>query len=616
MSRCFPFPPPGYAPKLRIDDVNLLAKEKHKEKKEKKHTKDKYKEKEGKERKDRERNKEKHRDRKEKKEKHKDKKRDKNHQKGRISDERQVEGQSECSNVENTLHANQFGETTVVQELCRRIRDVGCATESQSFGNSLHMDHNGSEFSGKVVINNVRSWTGGKEISKDKNRDKNMGNIWRYNEAKVPKVAIAHNFVGMEQRAADMFRPMEKDIKKPVEEKEKTRHNGIDKNHNEDEKSFQGLSGCSNVERSSSISQPDQLKMINSIQELGWTVGVENGLGRSRITEKITSLNWKRAEAVGQVTERDASYWSAGRGLPASGGGCDIKVNGHRGAAEVRGPKASIRQNFEGIERNRMEMVRPMEKDIKRQMEGKQRCKTDGERKSDAERDNSENRHEGRKVENAKEFGALNKELPRSGKVGKDYVDACRPYPFKESSSAPVGDGNTIKRNEPETKGLLCDNDIRPTKLPKLVSLDNTVIENGRKLEVSSTITKSGPKERGMSICHKLEKEHKINGVIEAQQIVTPMMLLPATIKAEQTPEPSPKLPHPDCKYLSCILLVPKMEEWSDFDDQEWLFGGNSLLSGKTEADCPQAGLEQQVWAKAFYIESANVSALPYVLPY
>lgn len=76
------------------------------------------------------------------------------------------------------------------------------------------------------------------------------------------------------------------------------------------------------------------------------------------------------------------------------------------------------------------------------------------------------------------------------------------------------------------------------------------------------------------------------------------------------------KPPHPDSKYLIQILSVPKMEEWSDIDGQEWLFSSTCLQSKKLEAGSPQVERTQHVWAEALQIESADVYALPYVIPY
>ncbi|XVE84693.1 hypothetical protein DITRI_Ditri17bG0033800 [Diplodiscus trichospermus] len=89
MSRCFPFPPPGYVKKARTDDVDLLKQEKQKEKKHKKEKKDKEK-RENKE-KERDRNDGKHKDKKDKKEKHKEKKKEKDKEKEKDRSNNSVE---------------------------------------------------------------------------------------------------------------------------------------------------------------------------------------------------------------------------------------------------------------------------------------------------------------------------------------------------------------------------------------------------------------------------------------------------------------------------------------------------------------------------------------------
>ncbi|XP_010450963.1 PREDICTED: myb-like protein X [Camelina sativa] len=136
MSRCFPFPPPGYDKKFTTDESDSLLKEKLKEKKHKKEKKDKE-EKEGKEKKDKEKSKDKHKERKEKKEKHKDRKdKDRDKEKSRTLEDRKATGVllnngDKEKLVPNTLQSNGNGDSKFIQDLARRIRDEE-ATESQS----------------------------------------------------------------------------------------------------------------------------------------------------------------------------------------------------------------------------------------------------------------------------------------------------------------------------------------------------------------------------------------------------------------------------------------------------------------------------------------------------
>lgn len=112
-------------------------------------------------------------------------------------------------------------------------------------------------------------------------------------------------------------------------------------------------------------------------------------------------------------------------------------------------------------------------------------------------------------------------------------------------------------------------------------------------------------------------KERKVNGMTEAQLLsVSPAKHLSASAQASQIDEVCMKPPHPDSKYLSQVLSVPEMEEWPDFDDQSWLFHSNESQSKKSNVGFSEIDEAPQVWAEALQIESADVCALPYVIPY
>ncbi|CAG7882190.1 unnamed protein product [Brassica rapa] len=139
MSRCFPFPPPGYEKKISsTDEAHSLIKQ-EKQKKEKKHKRDKEK-KQGKEKKDKETSKDKHKERKDKKEKHKDKKdKDRHKEKSSTSEDKKAvfgvlpNTKDREQLVTNTVLNNGNGESKYIQDLARRIRDDE-ATDSQSVG--------------------------------------------------------------------------------------------------------------------------------------------------------------------------------------------------------------------------------------------------------------------------------------------------------------------------------------------------------------------------------------------------------------------------------------------------------------------------------------------------
>ncbi|KAF2288915.1 hypothetical protein GH714_022767 [Hevea brasiliensis] len=117
-------------------------------------------------------------------------------------------------------------------------------------------------------------------------------------------------------------------------------------------------------------------------------------------------------------------------------------------------------------------------------------------------------------------------------------------------------------------------------------------------------------------------KECKINGVIEAQALsiasATQPLSIPTakslltTAQADQIAKVFRKQPHPDTKYLTEVLTVPKIEEWCDFDDQEWLFQGRDSQSKKPKMGSFGVDEAPHVWSEALQIESADVCALPY----
>lgn len=70
--------------------------------------------------------------------------------------------------------------------------------------------------------------------------------------------------------------------------------------------------------------------------------------------------------------------------------------------------------------------------------------------------------------------------------------------------------------------------------------------------------------------------------------------------------------PHPDTKYLSQVYSVPAVDGRSEHIDQDWLFSGDRVHRKPTMFEATES---PQVWAEAQPIDSADVVALPYVVP-
>lgn len=162
------------------------------------------------------------------------------------------------------------------------------------------------------------------------------------------------------------------------------------------------------------------------------------------------------------------------------------------------------------------------------------------------------------------------------------------------------------------------ENRMQPNKLPRPIASSHPIVENGWKSDPSQIITQFAPEKQVLPFNHKADiKEHKINALAETQHSNSASMNSSSTtVQTTEKCEASAKQPHPDSKYLSQILSVPKIEECSNFDDQEWLFSSKNLQSKTMEVGSLGFDGTMQVWAEALPIKSADVSALPYVIPY
>ncbi|KAF3435931.1 hypothetical protein FNV43_RR23023 [Rhamnella rubrinervis] len=515
MSRCFPFPPPGYEKKPTIDDTDLLTKEKNKEKKHKKDKKDREK-REGKEKKDRDRSKENNGERKDRKEKHKDKGRNGDKGKNQTSNETGVERQLECNNGKKIdpggSHNAEIEDSKYVEELDHRLKIEDRATGSQVLQKITVTDakrtesHNQSEE---------------RERTKDKKEYHSKVNIQRNHVEEKQSANSVHNFFSKEQRRLE---------------------------------------------------------------------GVDRAIGR-QISQKIIITDTRRPELHNQSEKRERTK--------------DKKeyhavVDIQRDHVEERRSANSV-LNFSSEEQRRLEGVaKPFDRDVGKHMEGRDENKykehgrkghkhkdKDQEKKRKAK--DKEKSKEKKKKEKVKERDKLGIEQPKQVGGEEESTDACF---FKSSDhlqlnskNSSVG-GNLGKRKELERNGNTHDNGVLPQKLPR-PSFSHPVLENGRKLEAIH-------ERQGTASKFDVDiKEHR------------------------KMSEPSVKPPHPDAKYLSRILCVPKMVEWSDNDDQEWLFNSNCLES-KNPKVASSSGSEgsHEVWAETLQMVSADMLALPYVIPY
>ncbi|PPR82105.1 hypothetical protein GOBAR_AA38610 [Gossypium barbadense] len=191
-------------------------------------------------------------------------------------------------------------------------------------------------------------------------------------------------------------------------------------------------------------------------------------------------------------------------------------------------------------------------------------------------------------------------------------------YPFDVGNKGAVAVENLHKRKDREKNGFFHVDDIKPNKQPRTTS-SHPLTDNGRTLEFcEAPIAPTSDTPKARTSLKADNNERKVNGIIEAQlSSISSTKHLSTSAKASQTDKVFMKPPHPDTKYLSQVLSVPEMEEWPDFDDQAWLFSSNESQSKKKpKVGFPEIDETPHVWSEALQIESADVYALPYVIPY
>ncbi|KAG4990050.1 hypothetical protein AAZX31_11G259800 [Glycine max] len=529
MSRCFPFPPPGYTnkgyeKKATTEDVELLTKEKHREKKHKKGKRDKEK----KEKRDKEGRDGKRKEKKDKKEKHrekkkdKDKNRDKEKSKTGAAIEKEFPGQAQgpnagklhqkeikpidkivlledkltkqfaSNNGEKARENNHFFEenkdSKFLLDLERRIRDNDGGAENQLAQKFATAGHRKNEGAVRLVTKGSGTWPDGKERLQDKGIDTRMVDrreIWAESRP-VGNITVQNNAGKFHHRVDEMPKSLENNFYKPLE------------------------------------------------------AAVE---GKERVKEK-----------------KDDKHR-------------DKKKNKEKG----------------------------------KKGHGKDKDRSKEKKKEEKAKENAE--HENREQQNKL------KESTKAGPLGSNSFTQVSRHIYENSA---VGE-NLKKRKDIESNGIMHANDNWPSKLPTPSPSPSHLTENGRILEPCQ-ISLQNTSDNRLAAASNIKvdnKKRRTNGIIEvlpsavSSKTPTPTATLPAPVS-----EASAKPPHPDTKYISQVYSVPKADEWSDFDDQEWLFGSSHSQERKPVVKSSEVGDTLQVWAEAVHIEPADIFALPYVIPY
>lgn len=565
MSRCFPFPPPGYEPKARTGIIDLSTKEEHREKKKhKKETRDR-------EKRDKDRSKDKRKEKKD--QKHKDRKKEKDRDKGRTSEDSKAEGQAQRH---NELHIEE--NLQKIDEGAKRTRVDGASNPMVGkFTNSIQRKFEG--------VGDAITLLGKERVAANKVFSVQSASVQRRNDSSVLPVEDAAISTQRRSEYIGAATAMEKERIKMHEKVTVGRGIAESRNHGI-YRSMETVSALPIRKTEVSTAEMENQKCgERSLVSSSVVVPKpEKGNPGSKILASSSLVSAKERKDVLGISVENISSFQA-------------KNEAHsRILAMDSVPKLE------------------KERDIHQKVEGK--IRTQGKQTEDRKLHKNSN-HTVKKsiVEDIKHNKLMN-----FGK--KDQVSTLNNKPLAPHKDDAIGflgadNGTVKKRKSLDTNGYLRENG-RPVKIPSMTSSSQSLV-NGRPLELlhlsspstiplqSAAMNKSRP-DRLLE-----NKERKINGNQITQLPSEPPVSGSLTKNSNVS---SVLLPHPDSKYLRKIYAVPKMVESPEIDDQEWLFSRHdSLQKSKRELEAADR-VVPQVSAEALRIESADVLALPYVVPF
>lgn len=635
MSRCFPFPPPGYEKKARPDDENLLEKEKRKEKKHKKEKKDKNKkdkkdkkDKEGKQKKGKESSEEKLRERKDRKERHKhkkDKNKEKEKEKKRPSEDNVTAGLPECSTVDNPgsgcTQSDETSEIKFLVGLGKRIRDDDKTTENlvvkkinlsgkicSEYPEKVGVGNNGNS-DGNAMLTEKRIYDR-KLCERSNSSDRKFGERSNNSDVRGTENGNVQNFVVGQQKKVDGVAGLVgKNVEKRMVHNKIDEHNGSESRGDRSNERDRDGKKKSSTERktekepnkeqlpnesnkNSNLGKRKELKINGFLHDdeirpsklqrpLSCTKEVvENGkdLKPSKILTKSVP------ELVGMVnnSKQNSKLSSSHRNTEDRSKFMATSPDIQSASVSHRtGENLKVNNNVPSSHYT-LENGKTLETLKAGSLSASERCKSSINHKVD---DKVGLAHP--VLKNVVHKAATLTAAGEHGVIGHSKVD------------------NKVNNNVPSSRSTFMQ------KVDDNVMVAHPVLEN-RAVQKAATLTASGGHEAtGHSKVDN--KEHKINGLVKEKR-PNGSSTRPSSSTAKQIVGEYPKPPHRDSKYLSTILAIPSIEG-PGFDEQEWLLGSKSKSTEANPSSC-QFKETKQVWDKALQLESADITALPYVIPY
>lgn len=589
MSRCFPFPPPGYEKKPKAENLDLLTKEKRKEKHHKKEKKEKEK-RERKDKKEKDRSKDKRKEKKERKERHKDRKKDKGIiDKGRSSEDRRAEDRNEgAHNPENLQKVEEGKDSKFAEELGRRIRDNGA--DNRMLGSITSSVHRKIEQAGGVA-----------HPSLDKNSkvtDKRMfplpiGSSQRNDGSSNLPIENATNSPYRRIGTITTAASMDQDRSKSHERLTIGIITDQNRNHGTS-RSIEGIPGF--VNRKSGMEKekiPEKNLVPNSII----APAVDN---KGKLSANVFASNKRKNDFLGSPVESLTSVRS--KPTPTGNSFVQRRIDGMGALPAI--DKGRVKGSgmfpppFSSDQRRNTAIVQPLQKDKKQKVDRQDEATKglkDSEHEHTAEKNKPKDAYKHTKEEEEKiaEKAAVteNNYIRNLGK--KDPIDtlSSKPLaPHKDNTASSIRgvDETSNKRKNLKINGFIQENDVRPNKMLRMAA-------------PSSQPLAGSPLKPDRVLDHKAKE---IKGSVKPQQL------------PDGNGELSSKAPHPDSKYLEQIYSLPKMVPLLQNDDMDWLFYHCDPSHQKPKRRPASEEGIPQVWAQATRIESADVLALPYVLPF
>ncbi|CDP03924.1 unnamed protein product [Coffea canephora] len=608
MSRCFPFPPPGYEKKTRPDeDANLLLKEKPREKKHKKDKKDK--EKKERREKDKEKSSEKHREKKDKKHRHKDKKeKSSNKEEKKTSDEKTIVAFSDHQNSEKFgLTGLEVGETQdsrLFVDLGNKVRKDDGAKELQILERITNRDLTPP---GKVLEHKIGVLDDGNKKFRDK-REKNR--IPNGQTVKINGIGFANGFVHnfppkIQKNIEGSSYQEDKVTEKQKERKDSKKHKGADGRGDKEkgrDREKKSKSKDKNRKREKEKAKEFSSLMPSKLGEhdnnardfkndegsyLFKETNVQNGiLGKRKEPEMDGCVNGHEIQnnKLPRLVSSSCQVVQTGNTIESSSKGNQLNLE-KESTLQKHKPNAKFLSSVSPVENGRkLEMTQiPINIASERQEAVSKHGKA-----SDSPSSLKPPSGTGRNSESCQFVGSFT-ELEQ-GVVSnntKDFTKVLSMQPVAENGRK-LGSSQFNNLNAAERQAGAC--------IPKL--------------------SEKGSRSNGFVVPKLDERASKINGSVELKKPkACSMEMSSACLEDKEIVEKYLKPPHPDAKYLSQVLSLPKVE-WSDVDDQKWLFSREDHQAKNPKYVSPVIEESEQVWAEALRIESADVIALPYVIPY